>query len=123
MRIARVIALTSLAMIAFAGNSVLCRMALKDAGMDAASFTSIRLASGATVLWAITVFFRRGQQGGGHWLSALALFVYAAGFSFAYISLTAATGALLLFSDFWRHRPGDLEQVAQTPIFCVEAHQ
>ena len=71
MRIARVIALTSLAMIAFAGNSVLCRMALKNTGMDAASFTSIRLASGAAVLWAITVFFRRGQQGGGNWLSAV----------------------------------------------------
>ena len=97
MRIATEIALTSLAMIAFAGNSILCRMALKDTGMDAASFTSIRLASGAAVLWATTVFFRRGQQGGGNWLSALALFVYAAGFSFAYISLTAATGALLLF--------------------------
>lgn len=49
------------------------------------------------MLWAITIFFRRDRQGGGNWLSALALFIYAAGFSFAYISLTAATGALLLF--------------------------
>lgn len=97
MQIVKVAALTSLAMIAFAGNSILCRMALKDTGIDAASFTSIRLVSGAVVLWAITVFFRRDRQGGGNWLSALALFVYAAGFSFAYISLTAATGALLLF--------------------------
>jgi drug/metabolite transporter (DMT)-like permease len=97
MQIVKVAALTTLAMIAFAGNSILCRMALKDTSIDAASFTSIRLISGAAVLWTITVFFRRGRQGGGNWLSALALFVYAAGFSFAYISLTAATGALLLF--------------------------
>lgn len=93
----KVAALTGLAMIAFAGNSILCRMALKDTGIDAASFTSIRLVSGAAVLWAITIFFRRDRQGRGNWLSALALFVYAAGFSFAYMSLTAATGALLLF--------------------------
>jgi drug/metabolite transporter (DMT)-like permease len=97
MLIVRVAALTTLAMIAFAGNSILCRMALKNTGIDAASFTSIRLVSGAAVLWAITLFFCRDRQGGGNWLSALALFVYAAGFSFAYISLTAATGALLLF--------------------------
>lgn len=84
-------------MIAFAGNSILCRMALKDTGIDAASFTSIRLVSGAAVLWAITIFFRRDRQGRGNWLSALALFVYAAGFSFAYMSLTTAMGALLLF--------------------------
>ena len=71
MRISKVTALTAVAMIAFAGNSVLCHMALKDTGMDAASFTSIHLASGAAVLWAITVFFRRGQQGGGNWVSAL----------------------------------------------------
>jgi hypothetical protein len=84
-------------MIAFAGNSILCRMALKETSIDPASFTSIRPASGAAVLWAITIFFRRDQTGGGNRFSALALFVYAAGFSFAYISLTAATGALMLF--------------------------
>lgn len=93
----KVAALTGLAMIAFAGNSILCRIALKDTGIDAASFTSIRLVSGAAVLWAVTIFFRRDQTGRGNWFSALALFVYAAGFSFAYLSLTAATGALLLF--------------------------
>lgn len=84
-------------MLAFAGNSILCRIALKETGIDAASFTSIRLASGAAVLWAITMFWGRDRQGSGNWLSALALFTYAAGFSFAYISLTAATGALMLF--------------------------
>ncbi len=93
----KVAALTTLAMLAFAGNSILCRIALSDTGIDAASFTSIRLASGAVVLWAITMFLGRDRQGRGNWLSALALFTYAAGFSFAYISLTAATGALMLF--------------------------
>ncbi len=93
----RIAALTSLAMLAFAGNSILCRIALKETGIDAASFTSIRLASGAAVLWVITLFLGRDGLGSGNWWSALALFTYAAGFSFAYISLTAATGALMLF--------------------------
>ena len=93
----RISVLTFLTMCAFAGNSLLCRIALKDTGIDAASFTSIRLVSGALVLWAIASFFRRGRPGSGNWISAFALFAYAAGFSFAYISLPAATGALLLF--------------------------
>lgn len=93
----RVVLLTSLAMVAFAGNSLLCRAALRDTGIDAASFTAIRLASGAAMLW-LAVRIRGGSRSGtGNWLSALALFAYAAGFSFAYLSLTAATGALLLF--------------------------
>ncbi len=94
---ARTLLLTTLTMLAFAGNSVLCRIALRETGIDAASFTTIRLASGAVVLWLIVRFFRRAQAGGGSWLSALMLFAYAAGFSFAYLSLTTATGALLLF--------------------------
>ncbi len=93
----RTILLTTLTMLAFAGNSVLCRIALRETGIDAASFTTIRLASGAVVLWLIVRFFRRAQAGGGSWLSALMLFAYAAVFSFAYLSLTTATGALLLF--------------------------
>jgi len=84
-------------MIAFAGNSVLCRIALKHTRIDAANFTAIRLVSGAVVLWAIASLFRSGSSGRGNWISAFALFAYAAGFSFAYLSLTAATGALLLF--------------------------
>jgi len=84
-------------MIAFAANSLLCRAALQHDSIDAASFTAIRLASGALMLW-LVVRLRGGTlSGGGNWLSALALFVYAAGFSFAYGSLPAATGALLLF--------------------------
>lgn len=94
---ARAIALTSLAMTAFAGNSLLCRLALKQASMDAASFTTIRLVSGAAVLWLVTRTQRGAPAGAGNWLSALALFSYAAGFSYAYVSLPAATGALLLF--------------------------
>jgi len=94
---ARIIALTSLAMIAFAGNSLLCRAALNHTSIDAASFTTIRLISGAVMLW-LVVRMRRGTYADeGGWLSAFALFAYAAGFSFAYVSLPAATGALLLF--------------------------
>ncbi|MDB5915977.1 MAG: EamA family transporter [Massilia sp.] len=96
----RIASLTALAMIAFAGNSLLCRVALVHTGIDAASFTSVRLVSGALVLWLIVSFFsfKRGQAGpAGSWTSAFALFAYAACFSFAYVSLSAATGALLLF--------------------------
>ncbi len=94
---ARVVALTSLAMIAFACNSLLCRIALKDTGIDPATFTTVRLVSGAVILWLVTRMRRGATAGKGNWLSALALFVYAAGFSFAYVSLPASTGALLLF--------------------------
>lgn len=89
--------LTALALIAFAGNSLLCRAALAHTHIDAASFTTLRLFSGALVLWGL-VWLRGGaRMGGGNWLSALALFAYAAGFSFSYLHLTAAAGALLLF--------------------------
>ena len=94
---ARIVALTTLAMMAFAGNSLLCRSALKHTGIDAASFTAIRLISGALVLALLVRCRRNAPAGGGNWPSAFALFVYAAGFSFAYVSLSAATGALLLF--------------------------
>ena len=94
---ARIFGLTLLAMIAFAGNSLLCRAALKATAIDAATFTSVRMASGAAALWLIVRV--RDAQGGvkGSWASALALFAYAACFSFAYMSLSAGTGALLLF--------------------------
>ncbi len=93
----RTITLTSLAMIAFAGNSLLCRAALQHTTIDAASFTTIRLISGAVMLWLVVLVRRGNYTGAGSWLSAFALFAYAAGFSFAYVSLSAATGALLLF--------------------------
>jgi drug/metabolite transporter (DMT)-like permease len=95
----RLALLTVVALTAFAGNSLLTRADLRDTGIDAASFTAIRIASGALALWLI-VRVRNGpnsSQGAGSWRSALALFAYAAAFSFAYLSLTAATGALLLF--------------------------
>jgi drug/metabolite transporter (DMT)-like permease len=93
----RVFALTLLAMLAFAGNSLLCRMALKHTAIDPTTFTSIRIVSGAVVLWLIARL-RSGPHGLlGSWPSALALFGYAAAFSFSYVSVTAATGALLLF--------------------------
>ncbi len=94
---ARTLALTALAMAAFAGNSLLCRAALRYSGIDAASFTTIRLASGAATLWLVVSLARRSQAGRGSWGSAIALLAYAAGFSYAYLDLTAATGALLLF--------------------------
>jgi drug/metabolite transporter (DMT)-like permease len=99
----RIIILTSLAMLAFAGNSLLCRAALKHTSIDPASFTTIRLISGALMLWLVvrarssTHSDNGTHNGSGNWPSAFALFVYAAGFSFAYVSLPAATGALLLF--------------------------
>ena len=94
---ARIFVLTSLAMIAFACNSLLCRLALKHTPIDPASFTTIRLVSGAAVLWLVVRMHRGSHTGSGNWQSALALFAYAAGFSFAYVSLPASMGALLLF--------------------------
>ena len=93
----RTAGLTLLAMLAFAANSLLCRLALKDAHIDAASFTALRLVSGALVL-AMIVRLRGGRPlAAGSWRSAWALFVYAAAFSYAYLGLSAAAGALLLF--------------------------
>lgn len=89
--------LTSLAMLAFAGNSILCRLALKQTDIDAISFTSIRLLAAAIMLWVVLRLNRSPRGVGGNWRSALALFAYAAGFSLAYINLSAATGSLLLF--------------------------
>ncbi len=97
MNLARLSLLTSLAMLAFASNSLLCRLALHETNIDAASFTSLRLISGALVLWLLLSL--RGYSGNhqGNWLSALALFAYAALFSYAYLDLAAGTGALILF--------------------------
>ena len=107
-------------MIAFASNSLLCRAALKESSIDPATFTFVRVFSGTLALWLImsvrtmlivntmaTPLFdgfsssspvtRRSLLRYGNWISAVALFAYAAGFSFAYTSLSAGTGALLLF--------------------------
>ena len=92
-----VVALTALALIAFAGNSLLCRLALTRTDIDAATFTSVRIVSGALVLALLMRMRTSAIPRAGSWSSAAALFAYAAGFSFAYEHLTAGTGALLLF--------------------------
>jgi drug/metabolite transporter (DMT)-like permease len=95
----RTIAFTGLALVAFAANSVLCRLALGGARIDAASFATIRLCSGAVMLLALSTLNRKPvlSPSGGNWISAFLLFVYAIAFSFAYLSLSAGTGALILF--------------------------
>lgn len=108
MTASRLLSLTTLAMLAFAGNSVLCRLALKQTSIDPASFTTIRLASGAFVLLVLASVRGRAKTGAGcdrygnrsvdgYWRSTLVLFLYASTFSFAYASLPTGTGALLLF--------------------------
>jgi drug/metabolite transporter (DMT)-like permease len=89
--------LTILTMFGFAANSLLCRAALRAGAIDAASFTALRLASGAIVL-ALIVAARGGRlRGAGTWPSAFALAAYAGAFSLAYLRIGAATGALILF--------------------------
>ncbi len=90
---------TTLALIAFAGNSVLCRLALAGHAIDASSFTVIRLLSGAMILMIIIMLRgdRRASSSRGSWSASMMLFAYAATFSFAYISLDTGTGALILF--------------------------
>jgi drug/metabolite transporter (DMT)-like permease len=94
----RLLALTAGAMIAFAANSLLCRVALREMKIDPASFTTLRLISGAVVLWTVVTLRRRGARDAGNWRSAFALFAYAATFSLAYVALPAGSGALLLFA-------------------------
>ena len=109
----KIFLLTALAMVAFAGNSLLCRQALKQTTIDAATFTFVRIVSGAVCLWIIVQLRKRSVVKAGSWPSALALFGYAALFSFAYLRLTAGTGALLLFGAvqatmiFWALRKGE----------------
>ena len=143
----QVFTLTLLAMIAFASNSLLCRLALKQTSIDAASFTFIRIFSGAVALWLImkirtwlitdrtpspraasfshSSLRRTTCFVAGNWLSALALLVYAAGFSFAYTTLSAGTGALLLFGAvqatmiFWGMHKGERLDATQIAGFLI----
>src|SRR5437588_3969153 len=132
----RLFLFTTLAMIAFASNSLLCRAALRDTGIDAATFTFVRIFSGAVALWLILRIRRKLivdrtasplvdrssdssrvtrhlSLSAGNWPSAFALFAYAAAFSFAYKTLSAGTGALLLFGAvqatmiLWGFRKGE----------------
>ena len=93
------IALTLLALVAFASNSLLTRLALGSHQLDAASFTALRLASGAVMLAALVVAQSRSWSAlrGAGVAGPVALFVYAAPFSFAYLRIGAAVGALVLF--------------------------
>lgn len=94
---ARTSALTAAALVGFAANSLLCRAALRPGLADAATFTTIRLLSGAVVLWILARREPRTLLRSGDWPAAAALFAYAAGFSFAYLRIGAGVGALLLF--------------------------
>lgn len=89
--------LTALALLAFAGNSLLGRMAFQYTTIDAASFTSIRLVAGALALGLIVALRGGTIAKAGSWAAAIALFTYAASFSAAYVSLPTGVGALLLF--------------------------
>ncbi len=98
--------LTLFALVAFAANSILCRLALRPGAIDAATFTAMRLVSGALMLVALTAATRRSARSAGtgsasahagSWTSAFLLFLYAMPFSLAYVSLGVATGALILF--------------------------
>jgi len=92
------VTLAGLAMLAFAANSLLARLALVQTSIDATSFSVIRLLSGALFLFVFVVLRQQSLPVRyGSWMSALALFVYAIAFSFAYLQLSAGTGALILF--------------------------
>lgn len=121
MKSIQLVLLVLLAMVAFASNSLLCRAALRDTSIDAATFTFIRIFSGAIALALIlrtraqfsSPVTRHSSVANGNWPSAFALFIYAAAFSFAYNTLSAGTGALLLFGAvqatmiFWGLRQGE----------------
>lgn len=128
-------------MIAFASNSLLCRAALKQTHIDAATFSFVRILSGAVALCLFMNVRRRitadrtasslvknlsaSLLRNGNWISALALFVYAAGFSFAYTSLSAGTGALLLFGAVqatmivWGLQKGERLSTIQSAGFII----
>lgn len=96
----RLIALTALTMVAFAANSVLNRLALAGADMGPASFAAIRLLSGALMLWVLVAVRDKGRAGGHQridWRGPVTLALYVLGFSFAYVTLDAGVGALILF--------------------------
>jgi drug/metabolite transporter (DMT)-like permease len=96
----RIALLTLAALVAFASNSLLCRIALRDGSIDPATFSTVRLASGAVVLLALLAARGQGLRAlEGSWLSAGVLFLYAVPFSFAYTGLSAGTGALILFGS------------------------
>ncbi len=114
---ARVALFTVLALVGFAANSLLCRGALGAGRIDAASFTAIRLVSGTLVLVALAR--PAGGARGGSFASAAALFAYAAAFSFAYLSLPAGVGALLLFGAVQLTMIGGALRAGERPSWNV----
>lgn len=122
----RLTLLTFLTMIAFAANSIFGRLALEASNgstvIDPASYSTIRLVSGAIMLALIVIYanklplskiLSKEMSAQGNWVSALSLFAYAAAFSFAYLNLETGMGALILFSCvqatmiFWALVKGD----------------
>jgi drug/metabolite transporter (DMT)-like permease len=99
----KTILFTGLALIAFAANSVLCRLALGGSAIDASTFTIVRLLSGVIVLTVILNISKINSNSSpstkGSWPASIALFLYAFTFSFAYVTLETATGALILFGS------------------------
>ena len=94
----RTLGLTAFAMLAFAGNSVLCRLALKDETIDPAGYTLVRLIAGAVFLALLSlILLKPSRPNYGNWPAATALFIYAATLSFGYISIDTGAGALILF--------------------------
>lgn len=126
----KIFLLTAFALTAFAFNSILCRIALATGEIDAASFTVIRLVSGTVTLAAILLATGKTRSilKNGNWASAFFLFAYAIAFSFAYLGLTTATGALILFGCVQLtmfgvslrrgNRPGMLEWIGLLVAFC-----
>ena len=94
---ANTVFLTAVAMVAFAANSVLCRLALGAGLIDAASFATVRTISGAVLLAAILLLRQKKVAARPDWRSVVALYLYMVFFAFAYLSLSAGTGALILF--------------------------
>ncbi len=94
----RIAILTAATLVCFAANSLLARAALRPRLADPATFTSIRIASGAAALALLLAVARRARPAGGTWGSAVAMFLYAAAFSLAYVRIGAGVGALLLFA-------------------------
>jgi drug/metabolite transporter (DMT)-like permease len=100
MRVIKPLVFTALALVAFAANSVLCRLALGGQVIDAAGFTSVRLLCGALVLlWILKLSGNKNATTKGSWSATLMLFLYAVTFSFAYLTLNTGTGALILFGS------------------------
>jgi drug/metabolite transporter (DMT)-like permease len=93
----KTVGFTLATLICFAANSLLCRAALRPRLMDAATFTSVRLISGAAALALVVAFRRRPRSRSGSIASGFWLFLYAAAFSLAYLRIGAGVGALLLF--------------------------